>query len=69
MLHPIYIMVCTAGNQSEAIFTVFKIRSETCWTEAQFCQNLYMVKMESLPDRPIFAGQDPRSGTYFEDCF
>ena len=25
---------------------VFKIRSETCQTEAQFCQNLYMIKKE-----------------------
>ena len=33
---------------------VFKIRSETCRTEAQFCQNLYMIKKESLPDRPQF---------------
>ena len=33
---------------------VFKIRSETCRTEAQFCQNLYMIKKESLPDRPKF---------------
>ena len=29
---------------------VFKIRSETCWTEAQFCENLYMIKKESLPN-------------------
>ena len=34
--------------------SVFKIRSETCRTEAQFCQNLYMIKKESLPDRPKF---------------
>ena len=25
-----------------------------CRTEAQFCQNLYMIKKESLPDRPKF---------------
>ena len=31
---------------------VFKIRSETCRTDAQFCQNLYMIKKDSLPDRP-----------------
>ena len=30
--------------------TVFKIRSETCRTEAQFCENLYMIKKESLPN-------------------
>ena len=36
--------------------TVFKIRSETCRTKAQFCQNLYMIKKESLPDRPKFCG-------------
>ena len=29
---------------------VFKIRSETCRTEAQFCENLYMIKKESLPN-------------------
>ena len=38
--------------------SVFKIRSETSRTEAQFCQNLYiylyMIKKESLPDRPKF---------------
>ena len=33
---------------------VFKIRSETSQTEAQYCQNLYMIKKESLPDRPKF---------------
>ena len=33
---------------------VFKIRSETCRTKAQFCENLYMIKKESLPDRPKF---------------
>ena len=33
---------------------VFKIRSETCQTEKQFCQNLYVIKNESLPDRPKF---------------
>ena len=30
--------------------TVFKIRSETCQTEARFCENLYMIKKESLPN-------------------
>ena len=34
--------------------TFFKIRSETYRTEAQFCQNLYMVKKESLLDWPKF---------------
>ena len=34
--------------------SVFKIRSETCRTEAQFCQNLYMIKKESLPDQHKF---------------
>ena len=29
--------------------------------------NLYMIKKESLPDDPNFAGQGPRSGTYLED--
>ena len=29
---------------------VFKIRSETCRTEARFCENLYMIKKESLPN-------------------
>ena len=40
---------------------VFKIRSETCQTEAQFRQNLpvYMIKKESLPDWPKFC----RSGS------
>ena len=33
---------------------VFKIRSETCRTETQFCRNLFMVKKESLPDWPKF---------------
>ena len=31
-------------------FAVFKIRSATCRTEAQFCENLYMIKKESLPN-------------------
>ena len=35
-------------------WAVFKIRSEICWTEGQFCQNLYMTKEESLPDRDKF---------------
>ena len=34
--------------------TVFKIRSETCRTEGQFCQNLYMTKKESLLGPPKF---------------
>ena len=38
--------------------SVFKIRSETYRTEAQFCQNL-MIKKESLPGRPKFC----RSGS------
>ena len=33
--------------------SVFKIRSETCRTEAQFCQNL-IIKKESLQGRPKF---------------
>ena len=41
------------------ISPVFKIRSETCQTEAKFCQNLYMIKKESLPDQPKFC----RSGS------
>ena len=38
--------------------TVFKIKSEmqTCRTETQFFQNLYMVKKESLPDGPKYCG-------------
>ena len=47
--------------------SVFRIRSETCRTEAQFCQNL-MKKKESLPGRPKFCQSGPRSGIYFEDC-
>ena len=39
--------------------SVFKIRSETCWTEAQFSPNFYMIKKESLLDR---------TGIYFENC-
>ena len=31
-------------------YPVFKIRSETCRTEARFCENLYMIKKESLPN-------------------
>ena len=34
-----YICISKLGHHS-----VFKIRSETCRTEAQFCQNLYMIK-------------------------
>ena len=37
------------GNVIDVI-AVFKIRSETCRTEAQFCENLYMIKKESLPN-------------------
>ena len=36
------------------IDTHISTRSETCRTEAQFCQNWYMIKKESLPDRPKF---------------
>ena len=45
--------------------TVFKIRSETCRTVAQFFQNLYMIKKESLPDRPKFC----RSGSAVRHLF
>ena len=41
-------------HSASATDAVFKIRSETCRTEAQFCQNLYMIKKESLSDRPKF---------------
>ena len=34
--------------------SVFKIRSESCRTEAQFCQNLYIIKKESLLHWPKF---------------
>ena len=34
--------------------SVFKIRSETCWTDAQFFQNFCMVTKESLLDRLKF---------------
>ena len=44
---------------------VFKIRSETCLTEAQFCQNLYLIKKESLPNRPKFC----RSGSSVQHLF
>ena len=45
---------------------VFKIRSESCRTKAQlFCQNLYMMKKESLPDRPKFC----RSGSVVRHLF
>ena len=44
---------------------VFKIRSETCRTVAQFFQNLYMIKKESLPDRPKFC----RSGSAVRHLF
>ena len=43
---------------SQNHWTVFKIRSETCWTKAQFCKDLYMVKKESLPDWPKFCQSD-----------
>ena len=42
-------MACTGA--------IFKIRSETCQTEVQFCQNLYtlyMIEKESLSDIPKF---------------
>ena len=45
--------------------SVFKIRSETCRTVAQFFQNLYMIKKESLPDRPKFC----RSGSAVRHLF
>ena len=45
--------------------TVFKTRSETCRSEAQFCQNLYMIKKESLPDRHKFC----RSGSAVRHLF
>ena len=41
-------------SEKIATITVFKIRSETCRNETQFCENLYMIKKESLPDRHKF---------------
>ena len=41
-------------DDEKMVHTVFKIRSETCRTKAQFCQNFYMIKKENLPDRPEF---------------
>ena len=46
-------------TRASADMAVFKIRSETCRTEAQFCQNLYMVKKENMSDWPRFC----RSGS------
>ena len=45
--------ICSTGSIRIST-SVFKIRSETCRTEAQFCQNLYMVKRESVLDRTKF---------------
>ena len=55
----------------DSVIVVFKIRSETWRTKAQFCQNLYMymVKKESLLTDPSLAGLGPQSGSYFEDCY
>ena len=36
------VLILYVLNCFEEEFTVFKIRSETCRTEAQFCQNLYI---------------------------
>ena len=56
----IYSMYMYMGAEQWTITDpVIKIISETCWTEAQFCQNLYMIKKESLPDQPKFC----RSGS------
>ena len=41
-------------HDNNIMTSVFKIRAETCRTEAQFCQNVYMIKNESLPDWPKF---------------
>ena len=60
------INVCLSeGNCFCVHRSVFKIRSETCRTEAQFCQNLYMIKKDSLPDRPKFC----RSGSAVRHLF
>ena len=40
-------------------YTIFKLKSETCQTKAQFCPNLDMIKKKSLPDWPKFC----RSGS------
>ena len=45
---------CRYNAVQHNMISVFKIRSETCRTEAQFCQNSYMKKKESFPDRPKF---------------
>ena len=42
------------NTERGCLYSVFKIRSETCRTKAQFFPNLYVVKKESLPDRPQF---------------
>ena len=47
------------------LHTVFKIRFETCRTAAQFWQNLYMTKKESLLDRRKFC----RSGSAVRHLF
>ena len=63
----IYNMICLwiFDHSHYTRYSVFKIKSETCQTKAQFCQNLYMVKNESLPDRPKFC----RSGSAVRHLF
>ena len=55
----------TWTNAGLSLMTVFEIRSETCRTEAQFCQNLYVIKKESLSDQPKLY----RSGSAVQHLF
>ena len=58
-------MLMNIISQMLKISPVFKIRFETCRTAAQFWQNLYMTKKESLPDRRKFC----RSGSAVRPLF
>ena len=58
-------MLVKGATDYKIMTSVFKIRSETCRTAAQFWQNLYMTTKERLPDRCKFC----RSGSAVRHLF
>ena len=64
-MHQYPVLIAIVMYNGDDFDLVFKIRSETCLTEAQFCQNLYLIKKESLPNRPKFC----RSGSSVQHLF
>ena len=64
---PLQAYICKQNH--DIIFNaVFKIRSKTCQTKAQFCVNSYMTKKESLQHLPKFCPSGSAVQHFFQDC-